>query len=369
MEHGEGIRQPVLGAIGAVVTIGLSLALSTAFDPDIFGTWVAFLVMCAVPAQIVIGLVWQNSYPGFLTRLSQPARGAAILLILAGAVGVIAPATLLLVGGSVTPPTPFLNMYIIMSIVATFWLVAVFQCWPAAAFSSHPAAVGLGTLALAYLGAWVVFRSGFDFRAMAAAPFYVAALDPHGTIPAWHLLSYAVTTVAVIMGLVLLDFWPFSALAAKAPVLGKQPLFGLTVAAVVLPLAGLVWTAGVRLAGMDAVDYLVRVPVSFVFGTFILLTLFQTAPFQRLAQPAKGAGLIAGSAVLALLTYGLYRFAALATFGQIPAGPPAYDLDLWIATAMLSITFPLIVAYGEGFGFWPFARTAKATPEIVVESA
>lgn len=368
MGNNEGIKQPMLGLIGTIVTVGLSLAISTAFHPDTFGSWVGFLTMCAVPAQIVVGLVWQNSYPGFLTRLPQPARGAAILLILVAAVGVIAPATLHLVGGGVTPPTPFLNMYIIMSIVATFWLVAVFQCWPAAAISTHPAAVGLGTLAFAYLAAWVVFRAGFDFQAMAGAPFYVAALDPHGAIPAWHILSYAVTSVAIIMGLVLLDFWPFSALAGKVPALGKQPVFGLIVAAVVLPLAGLIWTAGVRLAGMDAVDYLVRVPVSFVFGTFIVLTLFQTAPFQRLAQPAKGLALIAGSAVLAVATYRLYRFVALAAMGEIPAGPPTYGLDLWIATAMLSITFPLIVAY-DGFGFWPFARAAKATPEIAVERA
>lgn len=369
MENNEGIKQPLLGLIGTVITVGLSLLISVAFHPDTFGSWVGFLVMCAVPSQIVIGLVWQNSYPGVLTRLSQPARGIAILIILAIAVGVIAPTTLHLVGGGVTPPTPFLNMYIIMSIVATFWLVAVFQCWPAAALSSHPAAVGLGTLAFAYLSAWVVFRAGFDFQAMAAAPFYVAALDPHGAFPAWHILSYAVTSVAVIMSLVLLDFWPFSALAAKVPALGKQPLFGLIVAAVVLPVAGLIWTTGVRLAGMDAVDYLVRVPVSFVFGTFIVLTLFQTAPFQRLAQPGKGLALIIASAVLAVVTYGFYRFVALAAMGNIPAGPPTYGLDLWIATAMLSITFPVIVAYGDGFGFWPFARAGKAAPEIAVESA
>lgn len=369
MENGGTIKQPILGLIGAAVTIVLSLAISTAFHPDTFGTWVGFLAICAIPTQIVIGLVWQNRYPGVLARLPQPARGAAVLAILAGAAAVLAPATLYLVGGGVTPPTPFLNMYVIMTVVATIWLVAVFQCWPAGALCAHPAAHGLGTLALAYLSAWLLFRAGFDFRAMAAAPFYLATLDPHGAIPAWHILSYAVTTVAVIMSLVLLDFWPFSALVSKVPVLGRQPLFGLTVSALVLPVSALIWTAGVQVAGMDVVDYLVRVPVSFVFGTFIVLTLFQTAPFQGLAQPAKGMGLIACSAVLALATYSLYRFTALATMGEIAAGPPAYGLDLWIATAMLSITFPTIVAYGDGFGFWPFVRTAKATPEIALESA
>ncbi|MCX7168914.1 MAG: hypothetical protein NTY41_01115, partial [Proteobacteria bacterium] len=87
---------------------------------------------------------------------------------------------------------------------------------------------------------------------------------------------------------------------------------------------------------------------------FIMLILFQTAPFQKMLQPAKGLSLIACSAVLAVLTYALYRLVALSLVGDMPSGPPGYGLELWIATAMLSVTFPVIVAYGEGFGFWPF---------------
>lgn len=360
MHIDKGIRQPALGLIGAVLTIGLSLAISTTFHPDTFGTWVAFLVMCATPAQVIIGLVWQNRYPGLLSRLQQPARGLVILAMLAGVVGLVAPAALALVGGGVTPPTPFLNMYIILTIATTFWLVVVFQCWPAAAISSHPAVVGVGTLLLAYLVAWGIFRAGFDFGAMAGAPFYVAALDPHGAFAAWGIFSFILTTVAVIMALVLLDFWPVSLLAGRFPALRVQPLFGMTTAVFVLLLAGAVWIAGVRAAGMDLVDYTVRVPVSFLFGNFILLTLFQVAPSRRLTQPAKGGLLVVGSVALAILTYGLYRFTAQAALGQIPGGPPSYGLDLWIATAMLSITFPMIVAYGEGFGFWPFVRGERA---------
>ncbi|MCK2088417.1 hypothetical protein MXC99_09555 [Thauera aromatica] len=349
----NAMKQPVAGSIGAAITIGLSLVISIGFEPRFFGSWVAFLAMSIVPTQIIIGLVWNNRYPGVLARLGQPARGIAILGLLVAAGSVIAPATLVLVGGGITPPTPFLNMYIILSIVATFWLVAVFQCWPSSAISSHPAALGLGTLMLSYLSAWVVFQSGFDFGAMKGAPFYHEHLDPRGAFPAWNILSYAITTVAVIMGLVLLEFWPIAAIVSRKPAFSAQPYFGLIATAIVLSVAGVVWAAGVGLSGMDTVDYLVRIPVSFIFGTFILLTLFQTAPFQKLAQPAKGCALIVGSALLALLTYGLYRFVSINAFGNIQAGPPAYDLDLWIATAMLSITFPLIVAYAEGFAFWP----------------
>lgn len=351
--HKKTMKQPLVGLIGTAITVGLSLIISIGFEPRFFGSWVAFIAMCIVPTQIIIGLVWHNHYPLALKKLGQPARGIAILFLLLAAGSVIAPTTLMLVGGGITPPTPFLNMYIIMSIVATFWLVAVFQCWPFSAFSSHPAVLGLGTLMLSYVSAWFVFKLGFDFGAMKDAPFYNQYLDPEGAIPAWNILSYSITTVAIIMALILLDFWPIKAIVSIKPAFGVQPYFGLVSTVIILLVAAIIWETGVNLLGMDAVDYLVRVPVSFVFGTFIILTLFQTVPFQNMAQPVKGCCLIVGSALLALITYELYRFVSVDAFRDIQAGPPAYDLDLWIATAMLSVTFPLIVAYADGFAFWP----------------
>lgn len=359
MKESKTIVQPLLGLVGAIVTVGLSLLISITFDAGTFGSWVAFVIMSMVPAQVVMGLVWKNNYPPRLGRLSQPRKGLAILAILAVVGCVIMPLTLRIVGGSVTPPTPFLIMYIILSIVATFWLVAVFQCWPFSALSSVPAVIGVGTMVLAYILAWVVFKAGFEFSAMEKAPFYLTSLDPHGAFPAWSIFSYLVTSVAIIMALVLLDFWPFSELSGKNPLLARQPFFGLMVGLFVLVAAALIWTAGVRWAGMGTVDFMVRIPISLLFGNFIVLLLFQTAPFQKMLQPAKGMCLMTCSGVLAISTYGLYRFIALSLVGDLPAGPPTYGLDLWVATAMLSVTFPIIVAYAEGFGFWPFASTAN----------
>lgn len=346
--------QPMLGVLGLLVSVGLSLLVSVAFDPGIFGSWVAFLIMSVIPAQVIMGLVWQNNYPPALRRLSQPVKGLSILMVLVLVGCVTAPLMLKMVGGSVTPPLPFLVIYTILSIVVTFWMVAVFQCWPCSALSKHPAVIGVGTMLLAYALAWVIFRMGFEFSVMEKAPFYLSALDPHGAYPVWSILSYMVSSVAIVMALVLLDFWPFSAMAAKNPSLAQQPVFGLIAGLFILVAAGLMWTAGVDWAGLDRVVYMVRVPISLIFGDFILLILFQTAPFQKLAQPAKGLALIGCSAVLAILTYALYRAVVLSLVGDLPSGAPGYALELWIATAMLSVTFPVIVAYGEGFGFWPF---------------
>lgn len=364
MPNTLGLKQPILGVVATALAIVLSLAFSAQFSPPMFGSWVAILIMSAIPMQIVIGLVWQSGYPPFLTRLGQPAKGLAILAIMALAAAVVTPSIQLVVGGSVTPPTPFAIMFTILSVCTCFWIVAVFQCWPLTALSKSPAVIGLGVLVLAYGSAWVVFRATFDFAAMKGAPFYLAALDPGGMAPAWNALSYIVTTVSVIMAFVMLDFWPTATLARVIPVLGRQPLFGLASAALVLVLAALMWQAGVRVLGMDVVDYMVRVPVSLLFGEFIMLVMMQTAPLQSVAQPLKGLVLLALASVLAVAMYALYAKAAVVLVGPMPAGAPTYGLDLWIATAMLSVTFPVFVAFGDGLAYWPLSRAAQpATSE------
>jgi hypothetical protein len=362
MSNTTGLKQPFLGLIAAIVAVGLSLAFSAQFNPAIFGSWVALLIMSAIPLQIVIGLVWQSAYPGFIGRLDQPVKGAAILGLMLIAAMVMTPTILTLVDGGFGVPKPFAIMFTIVSVCCAFWLVAVFQCWPMAAISRHPGVIGMGVFVLAYVAAFALFRLCFDFGAMKDAPFYAAALDPRGAFPAWNALSFIVTTVSVIMWFVMLDFWPSATIAAAIPVLARQPLFGLLNAALVLAIAAGMWTLGVRVMGMDVVDYMVRVPVSGLFGEFIMLVMLQTAPFQTTRQPVKGLLLLGLVIVLALVMYRVYAAAAGILVGVLPAGAPTYGLDLWIATAMLSVTFPVFVALGDGFAFWPLARPAALQP-------
>ncbi|MGE5548557.1 MAG: hypothetical protein ACM33T_16745 [Solirubrobacterales bacterium] len=365
MSNTSGLKQPVLGAVAAIVAIALSLTICAQFSPATLGGWVALAVMSAIPMQIVIGLVWQSgSYPAALARLPQPAKGLAILAVMGVAATVVAPAIQAVVGGNVAPPTPFAIMYTIVSVCTAFWIVAVFQCWPMTAVSKHPAVIGAGVWVLAYVSALVLFRVTFDFSAMKDAPFYAVSLDPHGTSPAWNALSYIVTTVSVIMGFVMLDFWPTATIARAVPAIGRQPVFGVVSALFVLAIAAVMWEGCVVGLKMDVVDYMVRVPVSGLFGEFIMLVMMQTAPFQTTRQPVKGAALLACAAVLAVVMYAVYAKAAILLVGPMPSGAPTYGLDLWIATAMLSITFPVFVAFGDGFAYWPLSRAATtATAE------
>jgi hypothetical protein len=44
--------------------------------------------------------------------------------------------------------------------------------------------------------------------------------------------------------------------------------------------------------------------------------------------------------------------------GILKTGPPTYDFELWIASALLGVTFPLLVFHAEFFKLWPLKRVA-----------
>jgi len=368
MQDARGLKQPLLGIAGTIIAACLSLWICFLFTPSVLGSWVAQFVMSAIPLQIILGLVWHTEYPGFLGKLSQPLKGMMFLVLMAVAAVIVTPASVAAVGGHVWPPTPFVIIFTISSIVMTFWLVVVFHCWPFSAISKHPLAAGMGTFVLAYILDFVWFKLAFNFSPMKGAPFYSAAIDPQGWFPAWRLLSFMVTSVVVIMWFVMWDFWPSATIVKKVPVLGKQPLFGILTGAIVLAIAAVIWTSGIIGMHMDAVDYLVRVGVSLLFGEFILILMMETAPFQTAKQPLKGIVLYVITVILALLMHWIYQVAALRYFGHMAKGAPSYDLDLWLATAMLSITFPLIVVLNNGFGFWPLTIRKQIAGESAAKA-
>jgi hypothetical protein len=364
MKSMTGIKQPLLGILGTILTVGLALAICVQFDGATLTGWVGLVVMSSIPAQIVIIAVWQGSYPAVLATMGQPAKGVAILGMMAVAAAVIAPGILALAGGGVMPPTPFATMFTVISVCTSFWVVPLLQCWPLTAVAKHPVGLGLGVLVLTYLSAWLVWQLGFDFTAMKDAPFYLASLDPHGAVAAWPIFTFIVTASLVIIGLVMFDYWPVTALAAAVPVLGRQPWRAVVSVVLVLAVSEAIWAFCVKALGMDVVDYLVRVPVSGLFGQLIMLHMMQTAPLQGTPQPVKGLIMMAVVVLLAMASYPLYASVALALVGPMASGAPGYQLDIWIATAMLSVTFPIFVTFGDGFGFWPLLRPAAAAGQV-----
>jgi hypothetical protein len=366
MAGNRPLKQPYLGIIATAVCIALSLAVCAVFDAATFGTWVTLILVAMVPAQIVLGLVWEAKYPTLLTRLPQPMKGLTLLALMAMAGLVVAPATLFLIGGGFMPPTPYAIMFIIFSVVVTFWLVTVMQCWPLTAISESAGFVGIGVWLLTYVLSYVLFSVFFDYGFFEGTPLYIEALDPKGLFNAWYSLSFAITTLVMMLSLVLLDFWPINVIVKRVDILGKQPFFGLLSTLFVLVLSYGFWYFFVICRDMDPVVYMARVPVSIVFGQFIMLTMLKTAPFQLLAQPLKGSVLLILSAILSVVMYEFYWWASGPIVGSLTTGAPEYQLDLWLASAMLAVTFPVFVIFAEFFGYWPLMKLAseKASDEL-----
>ncbi|NQY87356.1 MAG: hypothetical protein HRT51_06300 [Colwellia sp.] len=347
------LRQPILGITSTIICIIIALTICAQFSIQNFNSWVAFIVTAMIPSQIILALVWDSSYPKWLTKFKQPIKGLFlfILMVVMGLIAVFI--SLLFIGDSITPPTPMVIMFTILSVVITMWLVVVWQCWPLSMVTKHPAIIGLGTLALTYLITFAIFDTLFNFNFLSDASFYTTVADPSGLLNAWTVLSFFLTTVALIDALILLDFWPMTRLQKKVPIFEKQPVFGMINTVFILLFSYCIWHIFVTYLNMDVVEYTVEVIVSFIFGEFIMLVMMQTAPFTQLKQPYKGGCLLVSCGLLALCMYWLYRSMSMYIVGPVASGSPTYDLELWIATAMLSITFPLLIIFGEFFEFKP----------------
>lgn len=362
VEQQGGIKQPLLGIVATVIVFFIAFGIIVWFGTDTFLTWAGYLAMTLIPFSIIVGLVWQNNYPPPAAKLEQPLKGLYLLLLCFIVGSIVAAWSLKTVGGFVRPPTPMLILFTIMTVIMTFWCVVVWQCWPAAAISSHPAFVGFGTLIVSYILAWILFKTCFDFGFMKDAPFYKTALDPGGGFNAFVSLSFFLTALAVILAWVELDFWPLSSIPPKAPAFGKQPLWGIVTSLLVIIIAIIIQRIFVGAFGMDAFVYAVKVPICIIFGEFIMLLLMQTAPVQTMKQPGKGIILIILTIILAVIMYYLYSWFSFLITGGLPGGPPGYAHELWVATALLSFTFPVIATYTGAFNFWPLTEPKPPAP-------
>ena len=165
----KSLSQPLAGLLALVLVVAVSLGIISLFEEPVFGSWVTFLFMCCIPAQIICALVWQCGYPHFAQTLPQPLKGLVFVAI-SVATGAVVATAVLIIAGTGQAPGPQLIMYIIMSVVVTFWLVAVWRTWPVSALSSHPPIMGLGILLFCYGIAYLLFSLLFDFSFMAQAP-------------------------------------------------------------------------------------------------------------------------------------------------------------------------------------------------------
>jgi hypothetical protein len=355
------MKQPLLGIAATVLVVAVSLGFISLFAFPIFANWVAFLTICFIPIQIVTSVTWGCEHPGFAATRSQPAKGILLTLLALVVGAIVAAVHFMTVGGGINPPPPMLAMCIIASVVIMFWLAIMWGGWPFDKLIKNRLGAGFAMLAACYIINYVLFRLLFDYGFMKGAPVYVASLDPHGLFNAWNVLVFYVTVTAVMFLSLNFDLWPFTV----SPALMKQPVLGFVWTTVALAVGGLAFYVGVDVIGMDVVSFMVRVPIPFIFGTIVVLNMMHGSLFGKFAQPLKGLLNALASGVIGVALALLYGALAPMVTGAVKPGPPGYDFEIWLASALLAVTFPFLIFYAEFFKMWPLHKEqspAKAVP-------
>jgi len=347
-------EQPAAGIIATLIIVAVSMGFISLFDFPTFAGWVSYCIICVIPMQIVIGVTWGGQQPAFAAGRSQPVKGVLLILIALAVGAIVAVVSFVIVGGGVSPPTPMLAMCTIVSVIITFWMAIMWGGWPFTTLIRNPVAAGLALLVACYLVNYALFRIFFDYSFMKGAPVYVPALDPHGLFNAWYALVFYVTALAVMFLMLSFELWPLT----RVPVLMKQPMLGFVWTIAALALGGVAFYIGVGVVGMDAVAFMVTVPIPFIFGTIIVLNMLQGSLFAKQTQPLKGLLNVITVAIIGTLLARSYAALAPRLTGTLNPGPPGYDFEIWLASALLGVTFPFLIFYAEFFKLWPLKKAS-----------
>lgn len=343
------------GVLATIAVLVIAAACIAPFDQQFFMDWVGTAFMAATPTQIVLGLLWHNLKPDVIGNLRQPIKGLAFtaLTVVAGA---LVLGLVLMIVGKGHAPNPMIIQYFIMSIVVIIWLIPIWQCWPMTTISKDPVVFGVATLILAYFLAYILWTAFFDYSVLGEVghPHYYSDLDPKGLFDMWTAAIFFVTTAGLIIVHFMFDLWPIEKLTPGM----NPPLRGSIATCYILILAWATQTLFIEVLGMQPVEYMIRVPVCMIFGTFLVSNMMQFALFTGYAQPLRGLFLSVCAAVVAVLMYEVYGMAAELHAGHPLGMGPAngFAKELWIATAMLGVTFPIIFVVSGFFAFWPLVR-------------
>jgi hypothetical protein len=348
------MKQPISGVLATTLIIVLAWLVVSLFDFATFTTWTAWLFMAMIPAQILVGVTW-GANPAFAANLEQPLKGMVMLLFTLAVGCAVAAIGFFTVGGGISPPAPMLVVYTILTVIVMFWLAIMFGGWPFMNSVKSPIGGGLLMLLACYGISYLLFQVFFDFGFMRGAPVYVAMLDPGGLFNANSALAFIVTAIAVLFLLLHFDLWPLT----TVPALMRQPVLGLAWTALAVAVGGLAMYVGVAVMGMDPMLFMVRVPIPLIFGTIVVLNMLQNSLFASLVQPLKGFCNAFVAIVLGSLLAALYGLLAPLLTGTLATGAPGNDYERWLASALLGVTFPLLIFFAEYFRLWPFAEKPR----------
>jgi hypothetical protein len=348
------VKQPALGLVSSAIVIVIALAYISLFPFGTFVGWVSFFMLGLIPIQVVAVVLWGGN-PDFVKSLGQPVKGVVLVLVTVVVAAVATAAAHALVGEGVSPPGPIPSHFAVVVVPTTFWLAIMMGGWPFTSLFKNPIVAGLAVVLAAYVLTYIEFRVFFNYDFMQGAPVYLSSA-PHGMYNAILALVFHVTALAVMFLVLCFDLWPMT----TSPAVMKQPVLGLVWSAIALAGSALAMWIGVGVLDMDPMAFLTGVTAPFIFGSIIVLNMLQNSLFGSMSQPAKGlANAIAAAATGVVLAH-LYTALSQVVTGTLASGPPGYDAEVWLANALLSVTFPFLIYYAVFFACWPLVRAKSA---------
>jgi hypothetical protein len=348
------VKQPALGLVATALVIVIALAYISLFPVGTFLGWVSFFMLGLIPMQVVAVVLWGGN-PSFVSAMGQPLKGLALVLVTIVASLVATAAAHAIVGEGVSPPGPIPSHFAVVVVPTTFWLAIMMGGWPLTSLIKHPVAAGLAVVVAAYLLTYAEFRLLFNYEFMQGAPVSLASA-PRGMFNAVMALVFHVTALAVMFLVLCFDLWPLT----SSPGVMKQPVLGLVWSAISLGGAALTMWVGIGMFGMDPMTFLTAVTAPFIFGTIVVLNMLQNSLFASMTQPAKGLANAVAAAVAGVVLAQLYASLAPVVSGTLASGPPSYDFEIWLANALLSVTFPFLIYYAVFFAYWPLTKPVPA---------
>lgn len=353
-----------IGVMSTLLIVGISLLIAALVDSATFTGPVGTFFLSWLPAQAVLTGIWAHRSDRL--AVPQPIRGV-ILAIAAGVIAAINEVVCVnTVGGGRGTSTPQIAMFSIVVVVATFWLAVIFDGWPFKKIAND--VVAAATLLLSsYAVALGLYYALFDFSFL--PPHAQIPHTPTGLFNAWYISGFLVTAIS---GMFLPPAFGFLGLDRL-----HQPVRGLFWTALCLVWATVLFGVGIGVRHADPVAFIVWVPIPLLFGGLIVLVVFHDSllggPPQRLLL--RGVLNVLTMAILGSVLVWIYQLVGHgAVHPPLLWGPPTYHGQVWVATATLSFTFPLLATHADFFNHWPLrarevARLDPAQSESEPSSA
>lgn len=346
--------QPALGLVATAIVMAISLGFVSLFNFPTFVGWASFYNLCLIPFQIVAVVIWGGANPPFVSKLSQPVKGVVMLILTAVVAGIASRLALMAVGEGASPPGPIPSQFAVIVVPTTFYLAIIWGGWPFTNIFKNPVVAGIALLIASYLITYGIFSVFSDYSYLQGAPVYLQS-SPKGMYNGEMVLVFYVTALALMFLILCFDLWPLT----TVPGIMKQPTLGTVFTLLILVGAAIAVQIGSAVTGSswNRMVFFTRTTVPFIFGVIVVLNMLQNSLFAKMTQPLKGLMNAIAAAVIGSVLAQLYGALEPTISGAMAPIPDAYEV--WLANALLSVTFPFLIFYAVYFNYWPLAKQSQ----------